>query len=140
MNDSSIVVPTLDQLRAMSDVELFQLRTELTWAAGSVEEQLNAIHEPDADWEARAKGARLAFQRGMSAIKNIVTERSAANKEARDVPLAPWLAKLMEVYAAAEFLMDGQDEDDTAWEFLEAAVDTVKEFMVSHEFAVGVQL
>ena len=83
----------------------------------------------------------------MSAIKNIVAERSAANKEARDIPMAPWLAKLMTVYVRAETLLDaeaGENLEGTApiydWDRLESAVDDVKGFMVSHQFAVGVQL
>jgi len=143
MNDPTLYVPTLEELRDMDNLELMKLRSELTWAAASVEEQITAStgELPNfEDWERRARGARLAFQRGLSGVKNVLVERSAANKDARAIPLAPWLAKLNDVYVASSHLLDGNDEDDDAWDALADAVADVKDYMVTHEFAVGVQL
>lgn len=126
-------VPTLEQLRAMTDTELLKLRTEISYDNSVIEGQRLAFEHQDEEWERRAGIAAQVHQRGLAAIKNILVERGSEHRSERDIPLLPWMVALLAVYAAARNLLE-DDEDDDNWAKLEAAVEAVEDYGVTHSF------
>lgn len=137
MESRQVLVPSLDQMRAMPDRELLALRTELAFAMGSIENQIR-FQEPanghDPDWLKRAGSAQHIRQHGISAIKNILYERQAADPPDRTVPITRWVETTNRVVDAAKHLIavtgDDSDEEED-WDRLDDAVAAYHDFCVS---------
>jgi len=133
-----VLVPTLEELREMTDAELLELKTTITYDMGMIESQLrfhsdlDQVGEPrDEDWVRRATFAQHRRQHGISTIKNVMMERSAQRHLEPTVPLFAWLNTLQNVVSAAEALVESpDDEDDALWESLESSLDAYRDFAV----------
>jgi hypothetical protein len=124
-------VPTLEEMREMTDAELLKLRTSLSYDMSQIESQIrfsDGTEEKDEDWERRAAYAQHVRQHGISAIKNILAERTAARSDDPMVPLARWLHTMQIVVDAARSLND--DDSDENWAQLEKALGTYDHFAV----------
>ena len=136
-----VQVPTLDEMREMSDAELLRLRTRFAYDSAQIDVQLASIDEPDDDWKRRANIARLIRQRGLSAIKNILTERGSEHKDDRKLLFGAYMKRLNDVVDAARMLLDDDvEDDDLAWQRLEEAVDAYDTMQVDVEIVRGTLL
>jgi hypothetical protein len=137
-----VLVPTLEELRAMTDAQLLQLKTTISYDMGMIESQIrfHADVDPDGvvrdeDWIKRASFAQHRRQHGISTIKNVMMERSAARHLEPAVPLTAWMTILHNVVEAAEQLTvsdapDGSAEASALWDDLENALDAYRDFTV----------
>ena len=125
-------VPSLEEMRQLSDAELLRFKTTLTYNASVIDTQIASNEEPDEEWLRRANVARIIYQRGLSSIKNILVERGAGFKEERTFPLSRWMRAQNDVVEAARVLMD--DDSEVAWDNLEKSIGRIDQFMVSEDF------
>jgi len=128
MGDRFVDVPPLSEMRAMSDVELYELRTTLISQVFEVEGQLANREDPDEGWLRRTKYAAHVNRKGVSLAKNIIQERAMAHADAlaRTVPMEQWMRISIEVHTAVEaFLADDTDENFDA---LEKSYDRLRDF------------
>jgi hypothetical protein len=131
-----VLVPTLEELRAMTDAQLLQLKTTISYDMGMIESQIRFHADGgdaaarDEDWIRRASFAQHRRQHGISTIKNVLMERTAARHLEPAVPLTAWLTILHNVVNAAEQLMESDADDSALWDDLESSLDAYRDFTV----------
>jgi hypothetical protein len=124
----TVMVPTLDEMRAMSDAELLSLRTSISYDMSHIEIQIQDVNEPDPDWLRRARRAQKIRQHGINTVRNILAERKAAQVQPR-VKLHHWMRRLQAVVDAAENLYE--HDSDEQWNHLDAALKDYRDFSVA---------
>lgn len=80
-------IPTIGEMRKMTDRELSDLRLECTGAVASIESQLKTSNRHDPDREARARGALSRYTACIAQIRVMMAERNgeAVFRNARPV-------------------------------------------------------
>jgi hypothetical protein len=127
------MVPTLDEMRGMTDAELLELKTDLSYDMASIESQIRFSEQSsDPDWLARAGAAQHIRQHGVAAIKNILMERQAQRRATPAISLVRWMDVHNTVAVAARALLD-DDDDEQRWEDLQEAIQRLDNFTVTYQ-------
>lgn len=130
----TVLVPELEEMRAMTDAELLALRTDLSYDMAQIENQIRFPDQrfkdaPDEEWLRRAGAAQQIRQHGVGTIKNILAERAAAHRKDERIPLSRWMEATHDVVTAAIRLLD--DDNDENWAGLERAVERYHNYTVA---------
>lgn len=83
-----VIVPSADEIAAMTDDELLRFRTDLTDAKLAIEAQLSsakALNSMDQEWFVRSNGALSHMRRGLALIKAERERRSLVIKMPTDL-------------------------------------------------------
>jgi hypothetical protein len=136
------MVPPLDEMRRMSDVQLLELRTAIAYDRGVISGQIKFSEDDvDDEWRRRAMYAQHVREFGLGCIRNILAERSAARRDEPTVALARWLEVLRAVVLAARALSLAENDDNVDiepyWIALDEALARHDQFVVHYAELAG---
>jgi len=130
---ASLMVPSVEVLRKMTDQELLTLRTDIAADLGLIQGQIRFNDEiKDEEWKKRTGMAAHYREQGLRTIKNILAERH----EYHAVLLSSWMKCLTTVADAAEAVIEKYEydaEDEPEYVTLEKAIELYQSFRVSAE-------